>query len=274
MTASARMAESLPSEPPLRAMHPDASRRVRTPRMAELVADRLRHEILSGRMTIVPTLDVLVREHDVGPPAAREALRILETEGLITVRRGKFGGADVHMPTGDRVAYTLSMVLQSKDVALADVGVALRQLEPLCASMGATRPDRSTAIVAPLRRLNRRQTELIGDRQATMQVTDEFHALLVRECGNETLTQMVGALELIWASHAHEVLAADDVEPAPERLWRAAIREHERIVDAIERGDAAEVTDLARRHLDGTHAYMATVETGGRVAASLVHRRL
>src|SRR6478609_3448832 len=263
-----------PMERPLRAMAGDDRRRARLPRMAEVVADGLRTQILDGRIDVVPPLDVLVREYDVGPPAAREALRILETEGLITVRRGNVGGADVHLPTNEHVAYALSLVLQATVTTLADVGAALRQLEPVCASLCAARDDRVTTVVPALRSLNEQQAEALGDRQLTWSITDEFHAVIVRECGNQTLVQLVGALERVWGSHAQSVLLSDDVEDAPAHLWKAALKEHERLTDAIEKGDADRSALLARRHLTGSHAYMSTVDDERMISASIVQRGL
>lgn len=263
-----------PMEPPLRVMGASPRRKARAPRMAEVVADSLRAQILAGEIDVVPQLDVLVREFDVGPPAVREALRILETEGLVTVRRGKVGGADVHMPTNDRVAYTLSLVLQSNDAPLSDVGSALRHLEPVCAAMCAERPDRATVVVPRLRELLVEQEAAIGDRPGSLRIVDEFHAALVRECGNQTLVQVVGALEQMWASHAHVVLDGEGVELAPEKLWRAALDEHRAIVDAIEAGDALVAAGLANTHLVATHAYMSSVDDSSRVMASLVQKRL
>ena len=66
------------------------------------MASRLRNEILSGRLTegdSLPRQEDLLADFKVSPPAVREALRILETEGLISVRRGNVGGAIVHLPT-------------------------------------------------------------------------------------------------------------------------------------------------------------------------------
>src|SRR3954451_23091749 len=147
------MAMETPMELPLRAMAGEERRRARLPRMAEVVADSLRAQILDGEIDVVPPLDVLVRQYDVGPPAAREALRILETEGLITVRRGNVGGAEVHPPTADGVAYAARLVLQSHATPLDDVGVALRRLEPLCAALCAGREDRQLTVVPALHAL-------------------------------------------------------------------------------------------------------------------------
>ena len=42
------------------------------------------------------------------PENRAEAMRILETEGLISVRRGNVGGAVVHLPTPDTYVLTFS----------------------------------------------------------------------------------------------------------------------------------------------------------------------
>ena len=246
-------------------------RRVRLPRMAEMVAGRLRDQILSGELTVVPRLEDLVEQFDVGPPAAREAMRILETEGLITVRRGNVGGAEVHRPTADRVAYMVSLVLQSRQAPLGDVGAALRQVEPLCAALCAQREDRAETVVPELRAIVAEQAEAIGDVARTLPIVDRFHDALVRGSGNETMIVVVGALERVWAGHAEAVYDRDDVAPAEPAVWKASLREHQKIVDAIERGDPR-VADLARRHLEATHAYMSSVDDARMVTASTVPR--
>src|SRR3954468_9620730 len=126
---------------------------MRQPRLAEMIAARLRDDILRGRLKegdSLPRHEDLFTEFRVSLPAVREAMRILETEGLISVRRGNVGGAIVHLPTATRVAQTISMVLQTRHTTLADVSGALLHLEPICASMCASRPDRATTVVPAL----------------------------------------------------------------------------------------------------------------------------
>src|SRR6201996_595515 len=115
-----------------------------------MVADGLRERILSGELAdgaMLPKQDDLLAEFRVSPPSIREALRILETEGLITVQRGNVGGAIVHRPQPAKAAYMLGMVLQSRAVDLLDVQNALRSLEPVCAAAAASRPDRETTLL-------------------------------------------------------------------------------------------------------------------------------
>ena len=124
--------------------------RIRQPRVAEIVAVRLRDDILSGRLKegdVLPSQESLFSEFGVSPPALREAIHILETDGLISVRRGNVGGAVVHPPSAERTAHMISMVLQTRSATPADVSGALLHLEPICAGMCAAREDRMTEVV-------------------------------------------------------------------------------------------------------------------------------
>lgn len=242
-----------------------AHRVTRSRRVAEALADELRHSILDGELVEVPRLDELVERFGVGAPAVREAMRILETEGLITVRRGNQGGATVHLPQADQVAHVIAMVLHSRATSLQDVGAALRELEPACALMCAIRADRATTVVPQLEALVAEQADAIGDVARTLDIVDRFHGTIVEGCGNATLTLVVGALERVWAAHASAVYRRDDNEPSAA-TWRAALREHQRMVALIAAGDAR-VGERARRHLEATHAYMSTVDDGRTVTA-------
>ena len=73
---------------------------VRFRRLAEQVADELRRRILSGELadgSVLPTEDELLVEFPISKPSLREAIRILDAEGLLSVRRGKLGGSVVHL---------------------------------------------------------------------------------------------------------------------------------------------------------------------------------
>jgi GntR family transcriptional repressor for pyruvate dehydrogenase complex len=127
-----------------------AAVRITPPRLAQSVADRLRARIFSGELSegsLLPKQEDLIREFNVGLVTVREALRILEVEGLITVNRGNLGGSVVHRPEQRRIAYMLALSLQSRDVDLADLLATIRLLEPVCAAACAGRADRMETVV-------------------------------------------------------------------------------------------------------------------------------
>src|SRR5690606_30207227 len=143
--------------------------------------------------------DDLVAEFGVSAPAVREALQILEGEGLVSVRRGNVGGAVVHRPTPDRVGYTIGLALQAGRVELDDVTRALQVLEPACAAMCAERPDRHEEVVPVLEDVVAAEARHLGDAVAYNREAHRFHGELVARCGNATIILVVGALETLWS---------------------------------------------------------------------------
>lgn len=230
-----------------------ALQRFRQPRVAEIVASKLRDDILSGRLKegdILPSQESLFGEFGVSPPALREAIHILETDGLISVRRGNVGGAVVHHPTAERTAHMISMVLQARSATPVDISEALTHLEPICAGMCAAREDRMTEVVPYLQNEIDIQSSQFDDASQYVPNARRFHETLVSRCGNEPMILLIGSLELIWSAHESSVWS-DDGGPTPMvgKTKRAALRDHQRLLDAINEGNSARAVRLARDHL-------------------------
>jgi DNA-binding FadR family transcriptional regulator len=247
-------------------------RQLRQPRLAELVADQLRAQITSGRLRegdLLPKQEELLERFRVSKPSLREALRILETEGLITVRRGNVGGAVVHPPGNRDAGYMIGLVLESRGVELRDVAEALVQLEPMCAALCAERADRSRTVLPVLAEINERTRPAVDDPVAFTGVGREFHEALVSLCGNDTLIVIVGALEALWsARERHWALSAYSAGEFPEAGKRLeGLRSHERILELIEKGDSSRVERLARRHLEAAQTYAIDSELVVQAAA-------
>ncbi|GAA4810761.1 FadR/GntR family transcriptional regulator [Streptomyces ziwulingensis] len=241
----------------LRTEHP----KIGQMRMAEQVAAALRDRILAGGIgdgSTLPKQDELVAEFGVSYPSVREALRILETEGFITVRRGNRGGATVHAPDVGTAGYALGLTLQSLQVGVVDLGAALATLEPLCARHCAGRADRGRAVVPPLEALLERSEQCLGDGAAFTRASREFHDTLVGFEPNATLRVVVTSLTSLW-SVQEEAWADSQMSRGsyPSRKDRtAAQRAHEHLVASIARGDAEEAARIAGEHLTATQRWV------------------
>lgn len=231
-------------------------------RLADVVADRIRELILLGDLKDderLPPLESLLQQFGVSAPTMREALRVLEAEGLIKVQRGSIGGAIVRRPTPQTAAYTLAVVLRSQNTPKGDVADALSLLEPLCARMGARLRNRKSTVVRELRKINNAARALIdGDELAFNETMINFHTTIVQRCGNDTLKLLTGALGSIcladvrtWAkstsAHGHYPTAA-------KRL--ASVEVHEHITDLIHAGKEAEVAAAMTAHIDETRKHL------------------
>ena len=225
------------------------------PSVAEMVADAIRARIVAGTLpdgSMLPKQDQLISEFQVSRPSFREALRILESEGLISVRRGNVGGAQVHAPTPENAARTLGLVLQARDVALDDLAAALTVIEPACAAHCAQRADRNVTLVPQLRELNSRGRAVEPqDLAGAALIFQQFHHAIIDGCGNATLVIVIGALESLWSLHKKAWADyADAAGTGPEPDLRASVvAAHEEITDAIEAGDASRAQHLVAAHL-------------------------
>jgi DNA-binding FadR family transcriptional regulator len=227
---------------------------LRQPRLAEMIAGVLRDRILSGELRdgdMLPKQEQLLEEFRVSKPSIREALRILETEKLITVKRGNVGGAVVHHPSSENSAYLLAVVLEARGVTIADVATAREKLEPVCAALCARRPDRRVAVVPTLHDVQLRARDAIQDADEFSTRCLQFHQVLVQECGNETLITLVGMLESLYNLHLESesrARAAAGTFPGL-KYRRRTLRSHEQVIELIDHGDADGAAAALRSHL-------------------------
>jgi DNA-binding FadR family transcriptional regulator len=250
---------------------------LRQPRLAEIVASQLREDILSGRLKegdVLGNQESILHEYRVSLPALREAMRILETDGLITVRRGNVGGAVVHTPTPLRAAQMIAMVLQLRGSSPSDVSIALRYLEPICAGLCAAREDREASVVPVLRGLLDKQRESLDNSDEYLRYSHDLHSNIVALCGNEPMIVVIGALQAIWS--AHDSMIWETIADAPDaedsrNSRRASLRAHEKLVSEIELGNSDKASAVAARHLGASHSKTLSSAERQTVLASLVN---
>src|SRR5438105_3959489 len=119
----------------------DDAQPFRVPKTAELMARDLRSKIVRGELKDGDTLPAegeLVERYSVSRPTLREALRILESEGLLTVTRGSRGGPRIHPPDPRLAARHFGLVLQNCGTTLADIFGARLLIEPSCVHLVAS----------------------------------------------------------------------------------------------------------------------------------------
>lgn len=228
----------------------DRNRDARVREKPQRIADELRALIVSGELTEGDSLGHepdLVERFGVSRPSLREALRILEAEGLVTVVRGVRGGVVVHAPNGKMTARTAALVLAARNVPLADVFEARSLLEPIAARTIATARGRR-GMVEELRGLVRAQEEAIEDPERFGAANAEFHQRLVALAGNQTLGIVAEMLTEIVARAVTAVSRADDVVGSVS-VRRRGIRSQERLLALIEAGDGPGAEAHWRAHM-------------------------
>jgi len=134
---------------------------VRRPASYELVLEQVRRAIQLGRFdagTRLPSERELAQQFGVSRTTVREALRVLQGEGLVEVRRGRNGGSVVVSPRASRAEIARHL---SRRLAEIEVVVDFRLIvEPAAARLAAERRTRRD--VSRLRGLVAAMDELVA----------------------------------------------------------------------------------------------------------------
>ena len=166
------------------------------PKAAATAAAELRRQIVTGRLKPGDKLhpeNILQAEFDLSRPTMREALRILESESLITISRGKHGGARVISIDLAAAARQAGVYLQIEGATLQDVWQARTIIEPPAAGLLAA--SRNRAALAELEANIAAAREAAGtDLIRYADLTAEFSMLIVKHCGNKTIHLMAALI--------------------------------------------------------------------------------
>ena len=217
----------------------------RVPKAAELVASHLRSQIVRGELVegdMLPPEPQLMAQFQVSRPTLREAFRILESESLITIRRGARGGAVVHSLSATTAARYAGLLLQARGTTIADVYECRTIVEPAAARMLASRPTK--AAVSRLRTALAEQEAVADDPRAFPIAAARFHEEMVGLSGNNTLGVLAGMLHEIIELHAAAVTA-----PPPREVADAALKVHAHLIELVEAKRPDDAEAFWRRHL-------------------------
>lgn len=225
---------------------------VRVPKTAELVAKQIRNAIIRGELADGDTLPAelhLIAEFEVSRPTIREAVRILESEGLVTVARGARGGARISSPNYGMIERAAGITLQSQNVTIGDIYEVRTLIEPPAARLVAER--NSETAVPLLRALIDDEMSKVKDRFEVTPLIVEFHRLMIELAGNKTLIMFSQALRSLVDEHLSLAQRRSPViDPElSERQLRFGLKSHSKLVDLIEAKDGAGAEAHWRAHM-------------------------
>lgn len=237
------------------AVMPAAGSPIRSPKTAELVAGTLRRMVVDGQLKdgdFLPNEAELMAHFAVSRPTLREAVRVLESERLVEVRRGSRTGARVRVPGPEIVARPAGLLLELSGATIADVLVARSGIEPLAVrllaeSASAEALDDLDAMLAdeiPSGWQSGRLAEATGD----------FHRRMVEMSGNATLTIIAGMLHEITVRHT--AFAIKERKQVSKADYEMLMRSYRRLMTLLRDGDGAAAETHWRKHLDAVRGLL------------------
>jgi DNA-binding FadR family transcriptional regulator len=224
-----------------------ADQQIRMPKTGEVVAERLRHQIARGELAIgqrLPPEDELTEVFGIARTTLREALRILESQGLLEIRRGRTGGPVVTMPKIDSLAEGLAVTLQLQGTTAGDLDVARQLVEPRLA--GRLAQSHTAADLDALRAAADRAAVAADafDRVAFGAAALGMHETLIDRAGNITLATFSHLLHSLVAQYYVRSAARSD----QEKMQRA-VRSYRKLVRLIDAGDGPAAEEHWRKQM-------------------------
>lgn len=215
-------------------------------KQSEIVARQIVAQILTGGLeegTRLPTEKAMLDEYQVGRSTLREALRILESRGILSIRTGRDGGPVVRRPRASDLGEAMTLILQFEGVAFAEVFAARQALEPVLAGMAAANADQ--ALLESMRNCVDRMGRYLDESSVFHKENLRFHELVATAAGSPVLELLSSAVE--WVADG---IAYGAVDAGFSRAQRqVALTWHESIYEAISVGDSAVAEARMEEHL-------------------------
>jgi GntR family transcriptional repressor for pyruvate dehydrogenase complex len=190
----------------------------------ELVAERLLDQIRDGHMTpgdVLPPERELVQSYGVGRSSVREALRMLESRGLIESRGdGAFAVSNLRNPFNQ----SLDLLLRIDQASYANLFEVRRILEGEAAALAASR--RTAADLRAMESVVEDMDDGLSSEQRFINADLAFHMAIAAASGNPVLVHLMHAIrELLQRS----LSSSYHIPGSPER----AVEMHRLILEAV-----------------------------------------
>ena len=190
----------------------------------EQVAERLRARILAHTLAPGQWIDeqALAADYGISRTPLREALKVLATEGLVTMklRRGAY-------------------VTETSERDLAEVYHLLALLESDAARDVATRATAEQ--ITELEALHRQLEAEVGHRERFFEVNERFHRRLLEIADNRWRNQLVADLRKVMKLNRHQSLFR-------QGRIEASLKEHRRIMAALKAHNPERAQQLMQQH--------------------------
>ncbi len=226
---------------------------ISVPKASDILAKQLREMILDGSIppgkSLPPERD-LVTSSGLSRSSVRDALRVLEVEGLITTKPGRSGGSIVQLPGRDSVARPLELYVKSHEIDLDSLLDCRLAVEPFLAARAAA--SRTDADLEEIEDLHRRFMATTDDLDEYKRLNLEWHLAIARASRNDLLIALMEAISqpIFEAAGYRQVTTAE--------IRQEAKKAHAAILEAIRTQDSELAQRRMEKHLG---AYIEVAQT-------------
>ncbi len=216
---------------------------IKTRRLSDEIVRQIKEAMFTGKLRAgdkLPTERELAERFETSRASVREALRTLEPEGLIRVKKGAVGGifiADVdHRPA----AKSFQTLLQLRKVSIHQIAEVRLIFEPQAARLAAERanPDELRELEEEIQKMS----AAVKDKELPRFYDLKFHLLIARAARNPILEVLAESILEVASK------AITEIRPSRDTL-RHVLTRHRRVLEAIRRRDPDSAFDAMLTHI-------------------------
>jgi GntR family transcriptional repressor for pyruvate dehydrogenase complex len=243
---------------------------LKTQKRGDLIAEEIKRWITSGELRPgekLPKEAQLQELFAVSKVTTREALKVLEVQGLITISAGANGGATVAEVPLARAFQLMQNYLFFKDISANDIYAVRRIIEPELAA-GAVLHFTESDLVDLERSIEICEPMVGTEEQALKQRQEDlrFHDIIARANPNpflrflaQMLNEMLRQLVVLDGNASHDIY---------QKFGQDNVHSHRAILEAARRMDVEEVYKLTETHIVEAAAHVQKLQ--GLVVGKLV----
>lgn len=217
------------------------------PKASDVLANGLRERILSGEFaegTPLPPERELVAQTRMSRTTVREALRILEVQGLVRIKAGRAGGAFVQRPGEEVMARSVGLLIRGRQIRISALLETREAIEPHCAALAAR--NRTDEDLAALEAANKAIVDAGDDLASFLTANVDWHIAVAAASHNELLSGFMKAISRAIYTQTNNEGFVD------EKVRSTAARAHRTITNAIRDRDPDAAVRRMTRHV---HSY-------------------
>ncbi len=229
---------------------------IKSKRTFERVSTRIKRLIFDGVLKPgdrLPSESELAQQFDVGRQTIREALRILELSGFITVQKGGSGGPIIQTTVLNTINDLFLDAFRLEKVSTDELVVARIEIERVVLGYVIDLADEQD--IRNLHENIQRARKKVDNNVVAIDENIDFHNLLAKASKNHVFVMVVGSIMAVVRDHTSRLTSnleeAEDVSSYNESviLSRNAVDFHEEIVNAIVEKDNEKAFHLMESHV-------------------------
>lgn len=229
--------------------------------LVDKLAAQLHARVISGELASGARLrqEALAEEFGVSRTPIREALRKLQADGIVELHPNRGAVVRPLSPREIRDAYEVRASLEALAAELAADRINREQLVRLRHAQ-----DEFRRALAQTLRLRRRGNGDVGEREVGQwgRANDEFHQAIHEGSCNAVLAETLAHLHRNFPRDLSRLVVSES-----SALLKENVGEHEAILAAIERHDAATARELMHKHVSRSGS-LVTLRVEQRTAAA------